>query len=639
MAKGFSNTGPSARQKCKPPGQIDRLKAVRGLITDGSNGQAIQALEALLPLGAADIQDLELIDSLAGLYLLEGRYADVPALLEPALDHFANQPGLLAKLASAWRNLGQPDRSIPLLKLASQLDQSNADLVYNLGNAYRDAGQLDQALRCFEEAIALGMRHPKAYNNLGIVLRDLKQLERAEQAFSQGLTLNPEHRSLAFNLSGMLAERHYFDKSLAVLSRLPVDENDADLLLNLALSLDGTGEVSRAMELFERVLELDPSRTEVLSALGSCYQATGRIAKALDTYDAALANNPHNTEVHRRKSVCRRYQEGDYHLEQMRSLATRNEIDADARMRLCFALAKAEEEVGDYRQAFQYLKEANQSMACLIEPFDLQAWIRYILVMLESDRAAFGHSCSVTDPCKGEGLVFILGMPRSGTTLTENILSLAPGAVDLGETMALQRCVLAMEACWQQTDGPSQANLEALGDQYLGRIGVVPSAKNLVTDKNLYNWRYAGLIARALPGARIIHSRRNPMDNLLSIYKAFFPHGNEYAFDLGQIFQVYQLHDQTMAQYKNRYPNHVLTSNYDDLVREPGVRIPELVAFAGLEWSEHYLRPEASQRQVRTASAVQVRQPIHARSVGGWRRYEPELQQIAARFSELGYSV
>ena len=129
------------------------------------------------------------------------------------------------------------------------------------------------------------------------------------------------------------------------------------------------------------------------------------------------------------------------------------------------------------------------------------------------------------------------------------------------------------------------------------------------------------------------------MDNLLSIYKAFFPHGNEYAFDLGQIFQVYQLHDQTMAQYKNRYPNHVLTSNYDDLVREPGVRIPELVAFAGLEWSEHYLRPEASQRQVRTASAVQVRQPIHARSVGGWRRYEPELQQIAARFSELGYSV
>ncbi len=637
MTEGFANAGRSARPKASE--QLDPLEPVRQLIARGAYGQAMERLEALHASVLPDLQDLEVIDTLAGLHLLEQSYAQLPSLLEPALKRFPAHQGLLGKLATAWRNLGQPEHAVPLWRQARQLDPSNADLAYNLGNALRDSGELEQAAECFEEALALGLRDPKVYNNLGIVLRDLKQLARAEQAFSQGLAMAPKDRSLAFNLSGILAERHVFDESIAVLRQLPADPDDVDVLLNLALSLDGAGQQNEALMHLQRVLELDAARTDALSALGSCYQTTGQIEKALATYDAALAIDPGNMELHRRKSVCRRYQEGDAHLQQMRHLCSLSTLDDDGRMRLYFALAKAEEEAGNFRQAFQHLQVGNQLMAAVVEPFDLQNWIRQTLLMLECDRAAIRLGLGVADPRKGEGLVFILGMPRSGTTLTENILSLAPEAVDLGETMALQRCVLEMETCWDPSEGPSPAHLETLGDCYLERIGVTPSAERLVTDKNLYNWRYAGLIARAFPSARIIHCRRNPMDNLLSIYKAFFPQGNEYAFDLGQIFQMYQLHDQAMGPYQQRYPTQIFTSNYDDLVREPAERIPELVAFVGLPWTEHYLHPETSQRLVRTASAVQVRQPIHARSVRGWTRYETELQLVAQRFRDLGYNV
>ena len=129
------------------------------------------------------------------------------------------------------------------------------------------------------------------------------------------------------------------------------------------------------------------------------------------------------------------------------------------------------------------------------------------------------------------------------------------------------------------------------------------------------------------------------MDNVLSIFKAYFPRGNEYAFELEQIFQVYQLQDQAMAHYQRRYPTWILSSNYDELVADPAARIPELIKFVGLTWDERYLHPEASQRKVRTASAVQVRSPIHARSVCGWKRYEPELETVAQRFRDLGYAV
>ena len=637
MPQGFANAGRSGRPKASK--QLDPLEPVRQLIASSAYGQARERLEQLQATALPDPQALEVVDTLAGLHLLERNYPQVPSLLEPALQRFPSQPELLGKLATAWRKLGCPERAVRLWQQARQLNPSSADMAYNLGNALRDGGELEQAARCYEEAMALGLRDPKVYNNLGVVLRDLKQLTRAKHVFAEGLALAPQDRGLAFNLSGMLVESQHFDESLAVLQQLPADPEDPDLLLNMAMSLDGLGLGSEALIHIQRVLELDPARTEALCGLGSCYQATGQIDQAIATYDAALKVYPDNTEIHRRMSICRRYQEGDPHLAQMRQLASSTSLDDDARLRLCFALAKAEEEAGNHRQAFQYLQEANQRMAAVVDPFDLHAWIRHVLHMLECDRAAILRGRKVADPLKGEGLVFILGMPRSGTTLTESILSLAPGAVDLGETLALQRCVLEMETCWDLTEGPSTAHLEELGDRYLERIGVVPSAKHLVTDKNLYNWRYAGLIARALPGARIIHCRRNPMDNLLSLYKAFFPYGNQYAFDLGQIFQMYQLHDQAMGPYHQRDPAQIFTSNYDDLVSDPAARIPELVAFVGLPWSEHYLHPETSQRQVRTASAVQVRQPIHARSVRGWKRYEAELQQVAQRFRDLGYLI
>ena len=212
--------------------------------------------------------------------------------------------------------------------------------------------------------------------------------------------------------------------------------------------------------------------------------------------------------------------------------------------------------------------------------------------------------------------IFIVGMPRSGSTLLESILSMSNDVYDLGEINILEESFLECKKSKQDIN---------LAQLYREKVNN-KTESHITTNKWLYNYQYAGIIARDIPNSKIIHCYRNPLDNILSIYRAYFNRGNEYSSSLIDCTRVYLDQEEIMSEYKNRYKSKIYDLNYDLLVSDPNKEIKSLISWLGWGWDEKYLSPHLNPRSVSTASSVQVRSPINSKSIGGWKNYKDMLK-------------
>ena len=213
--------------------------------------------------------------------------------------------------------------------------------------------------------------------------------------------------------------------------------------------------------------------------------------------------------------------------------------------------------------------------------------------------------------------IFIVGMPRSGSTLLESIISMNNDVFDLGEVHILEESYLEKKQVHQGL---------TLAELYWNKVTQYNSKLKITTNKMLYNYQYTGIIASQIPNALIIHCYRNPLDNILSIYRANFASGNTYSSSLTDCTKVYIDQDEIMTEYKSKYKYKIYDMDYDSLVTNPDQEIKSLISWLGWKWDELYLYPHLNPRSVSTASSVQVRSPINKKSVGGWKNYEVMLQ-------------
>jgi len=225
-------------------------------------------------------------------------------------------------------------------------------------------------------------------------------------------------------------------------------------------------------------------------------------------------------------------------------------------------------------------------------------------------------------------------MFRSGSTLLESILSMRNDVYDLGEINILEESFLESKKVDQAL---------TLAEEYWKRIIDLNKQTNITTNKNLFNYHYAGLIAKQIPNAKIIHCFRNPLDNILSIYRTSFSRGNEYSSSLVDCTKVYLDQERVMTEYKNRYRSKIYDLNYDSLVSNPNKEIKSLISWLGWEWDDLYLSPHLNKRKISTRSNVQVRSPINTKSIGGWKNYKemlrPAMEIITQKdkYKELKY--
>ena len=644
MPAGFGQSIPSSpakqRKKRNNPESIDLIalrKSLDAYIVD----QKIERINSILAKEAVDLPTRSgLIDLKAEFLIQAQRYPETIAIINKSLPLDPGNPDLLIKLASAYRNTGEAAKALPILKGLSERYPGQASIIYNYANAARDHGDSDKALELYSQAEAMGFTASDLYLNY-LSLLSKKSYNKASKGLIRRVWLQQkDSEAFCFVACQVLMKLQLFEEATPILAHLKSSIPASASLFFLESQLrEGLGDIEGALDVLQDAIHLEADNVDYLFHYGNILQVSGKIDEACNIYKEIIRLSPDSMEAHRRISVCTKYHQDHPHLTELRLLKSKtSSMNTENAKSFFFALAKAEEETKNYQEAIECYDQANFLMRQLISrDFDLHDWMKTAYTYLELDRHLLTSELIVKDQQKGQGLIFIVGMPRCGSTLTENILSSSPESLDLGESVAFSETIQYFHDELNDFEAISGTLLECIGDYYFNKISSDCQNAMIITDKNLYNWRYAGLIARCLPGAKIIHSLRNPVDNMLSIYKAHFPVGNEYAFDTDEIFKTYQLHFQTMHYYKQRYPKSIIESNYDQLVRNPTDYIPSLIQQLGLEWNNAFLTPENNQRIVRTASNIQVRSPIHARSVSGWLRFKPRFEAYAKRFKELGY--
>ncbi len=388
-----------------------------------------------------------------------------------------------------------------------------------------------------------------------------------------------------------------------------------------------TGKADQATAAFARALAIDPTSVPVLANAANLANQQGDSARALDLYRRVLDLAPDDAEVWHDLARIKKFSCEDPDIATMQALAMAGHLGDEARMYLDFALGKALEDAGDFDGAFDHLSRANKLKRAAL-PFNLASETRLADRLMQTfDQAFFTHRLGMG--IESQVPVFILGMPRSGTTLVEQILSNHSQVFGAGEVNDLANLAGARVVPFPDASADmTSADAAALGNDYVSGLRALAPDALRITDKMPRNFYFIGLIAMAMPNARIIHCRRSAMDTCFSCYSMHFPLGQAFSYDLASLGGYYRNYRRLMEHWHRVLPGRVLDVDYETVVSDIDTMARRLVAHCGLEWEDACLDFHNSTRQVATASATQVRQPVHDRSVARWRRFESHLGEL-----------
>lgn len=591
-----------------------------------------------------------------------GRNELAVELIEKAIEANPREPDFFNNCGEAYRALGRFDRAIERYEQALAVRPDFAGARNNIGNALRDMGRLQEALASYEQALAADPAIFMAHNNIGVILKSSGRALDAIASFEKAIELMPDYAEAHNNLGSALhelgrpgealtqfrraielvpdyAEAHNnMGNALRALGNLAEAETHyrraaairPDVALvhyNLGIALDELGRPREAISSYEKALQLKPDYAEAHHNLGFALQELGKTDEAAARFRKALELNPGYASAHLHLSMLR----PDSEQEKAITGLLQNPSLADNDAALCrFALGNVCNHAQQFDRAFDHFRQANDLKRRLVS-HDPAAFSRYVdrLIATFTPELVRAKGASGSD---SRLPVFIVGLPRSGTTLVEQILSSHPGVHGAGELESIggiqaritARAGIGMSypECMGQCDA---ALLKESAGEYLKELAALSPGAARISNKDLGNFHRLGLIAILFPGARIIHCRRDPLDTCVSIYFTHFARGGEFSFDLEELGRYYLDYRRLMQHWQQLLPDNLLPVQYEDLVRDQEAISRSLVEHIGLEWDDACLEFHQNERPVRTTSSAQVRQPVYTGSIGRWRRYETQL--------------
>ena len=520
-------------------------------------------------------------------------------------------------LANALREEGNLSEAISCYKTAIKLKPNYPEAHYNLGNSLREEGDIIAAISSYSSAIHLKPTYQKAYNNLGTALKDEGHLVAAHNAYNTALRLRPEDPEAHNNLGTILKELGDFHASIASYkTALQLKPNDPEIYCNLGNALKKTGDLEAAMVSYEKTLEIDPENSNAYCGIGRVLQSMGNLKEAKLSFQRAITRNLNNTGV--LFELSRSINSKQETIKLLENLARVKRIGLNKKdlTSLEFALANSYHKTRNYAQAAKHLEKANELKLSYM-PSNLSALLDKNKQLIKS-----AERIKINDAHIGAGKIFIVGVPRCGSTLLESALATNGNIKDLGETTALTQAFIEFISKNKLADKDRLDLAAAYEAQIKERLDEFTHS----VDKNLYNFRLAGAIARAMPAAKIIHCRRHPLDNILSMMRSNLETGNNYTADPVDAAKFLIHQEEILTEVKSRHGKNIFTFNYDEFVNEPEQTIRPLIEWLDLEWTINYLHPERSERSINTASVIEARQPISNKSVGGWKNYRELLK-------------
>lgn len=515
--------------------------------------------------------------------------------VQPGFHHAYFQLGLIAS------KVGKLQVAANLVEQAIQIEAAAPAYHRALGEIHRRLGNLEKAVMHGQQATMQAPGDADAWYNFGIALADSGKLEEAAHSYRKALENRPDY-GLAAN--------------------------------NLGTALEKMGDEEGAKEAYAKAVSVNPRHAEAQNNLGALLSASGDLDEARACFTASIEADPAFVHSHYNLSTLKKYTEDDPHYAALEEVANKAEsLPVEARMRFWFAIGKAREDVGRYDDAIYAYNQGNRLKRASFQYDESKMKGNIDDIIRHFDSALLKKLGK--GGCKDETPVFILGMPRSGTTLIEQILSSHSAVYGAGELRDLGDAITEIRG--GESEGSymgwlpeaDKKTLSAIGETYVKKLKTQDSKALRIVDKMPGNFFYAGLIHLILPNAKIIHSMRNPMDTCISNYSRLFNETMPFAYDLEELGRYHRNYKHLMDHWQAVLPEGtVLDVSYEDVVADLEGQARRLIDYCGLEWEEACLDFHKNKRHVKTASIAQVRQPIYKSSVARWERFKDHLDPL-----------
>ncbi len=514
---------------------------------------------------------------------------DIPQAISTAIEH---------------QSQGRLDQAEPIYRRILEADPSNADALHLLGVIAFQTGKSEQALELISKAIESNPNQPSYYGNLALVAKRLGRAAEAIEAYERAISLKPDYAEAHYGLGNLLTEEDRLEEAVAC---------------------------------FEEAVAIRPDDARSHHNLGSILSMLGKNDRAASCYEKAIAIKPDYPEAHYNLALLSKCTDRSP-VDTMKGLLAKDKT-VEGRILLNFGLSKALIDLGEDLRAFQYLRDANRLKRKTFQYDVAEAESAFALIRGTFDRDLFESRQG--DGCQDETPLFIVGMPRSGSTLIEQILASHPdvhGAGELpvvGEILKSRVPAGRLDELAQTVSRLSSDELADMGREYLSKLRSLAPHARFVTDKMPANFQHVGVIKLMLPNAKIIHSVRSPEDTCLSIFRTKFTEHQGFAYDLKELGQYYRSYNRMMDHWRAVLPEAILEVHYENLTGNQESETRRMLELCGLEWDDRCLNFHKTVREVRTASSAQVRRPMYRSSVGGWKRFEEQLQPLIETLGDL----
>jgi tetratricopeptide (TPR) repeat protein len=548
--------------------------------------------------------------------------------------------------AVAWHNLGliiathrNEGPALPLFWNATRLKPDFAEAHNSLGNAYKALNLAEDAERHFRRAISSAPPTAVYHFNLGNLMMQLGRHDEAEKCFGEALAIDPAYKEACVNCGNALRQLGRRDEAFAMFQNsLTIDPNYALGHIGVANILRDWERSEEALPHYRQAVEKAPDLAIAHFNFANVLRDLGHAAGAEASFRRAIDLDPSNADYYRHLIQVATLKPDDVLVIAMQE-GFESPTNSDwARMNFGFALGAVFDKARLHDEAFRYFAEANR-----LKRKTISYNIEDETTRLEASRRVFSPEKFASLPRSGiddETPIFVIGMMRSGTTLTEQILASHPDVEGAGESLEVQEIVTARSKKTgkdfpRSFEGVTQSELEEMGRTYLARLRAAHGSQpRRIVDKMPQNFLYAGLIRLMLPKARFVYLTRDAMDNCFSIFSILFTEGHPYAYDLREIGAYYRFSEKLMAHWRSLFPERIHVQQYEALTDDSEAEIRKLLEFCGLPFHENCLNFHKTERIVRTASALQVREGFNRRSIQRWKPYERHLRELKKALRE-----
>jgi len=529
------------------------------------------------------------------------------------INNFSSSIGSYILLAEILRLENKFNEAERVLKKAMKANPNHGDLLYNFSLLYFASRNFDYALIYINKAIKLSTNndvYKLLKSEIYINQYNIDEALNILEVLKNKKVLKDNNNEIRVNIliaNAYIKKRKYEEAEYTLLDLIRKYRKLELAYLNLSILYRDKNQLNKSIKILKKGICLSPNYMPFYTNLATFYENSGQLKLAIETNLFIISKNKFDFNSFYALSGIYDFKNHQNELNFLFNTKIEN-LNPSSKIYAAFAISNLLHKQRKFKESAKYLKVGNDE-SLKYRKSDLSLKIKHIkfyrsIKFKDSKKKYLNNSCKY---------VFIVGMPRSGSTLLENILSLNPNVIDMGEINFLGESLKETK------------NIENVYDLYQKKVSNQYKSSSIYTDKNLFNYIYCPIISNFFPEAKIINCIRNPLDNILSIYRANFIN-QSFSFSLPDIANLYIHYFETMEDYKIKYGENIYDYYYEDLIDNPNEIIPEIINWLGWDWHEKYLSPHKNKRNVFTASSAQIREKFYSSSIGIWREYKELLE-------------